>query len=180
MAKRPVKSDLIVVPSVDSVWNPESQLWDQVRVLLRRHFGAGPRKEMFDRCLKMIKDKGSYHLTFDGLFDGQDQLVASSNALAIWVAKWLCRTPDGIETILDVEPDRASVGSPIYNACLETMRTSKGTFFTAEQVAIRIHYTLEPKKRRLRQLRRLLVRVCQDNNGRVKHESKAKVVYGFR
>jgi len=71
-------------------------------------------------------------------------------------------------------------GSPLYNACLETMRTGRGSFLSAEEIAVRIHYPLLPKRRRLRQLRRLLKRVCKDNGGRVLVENKAKVTYGFR
>ncbi len=167
--------------SPGSAWDPESFLWDRVRELLARHWGVGPSVREFERCVGDIKGVSTtMEVTFRGLENGSD-LVATMDALAVWVVDRLLSTPDGIDEVIEgIQPDPSSVGSPLYNACLETMRTSRGAFFTAEEIAERIHYDLTPRRRRLRQLRRLLQRVCQQNNGRVRRESRARVIYGLR
>ncbi len=154
---------------------------DRVRELLERHYGVAPSVREFEQCVQDIKGASAkIEVTFGGLQQG-GQLVATQEALAHWVTKKLLDTPDGIDEVLtDINPDPSATGSPLYNACLETMRTGRGTFLTAEEIATRIHYSLEPRRRRLRQLRRLLKKVCQDNGGRVRKENKAKVTYGFR
>lgn len=167
--------------SPDSAWNPESFLLDRVRELLERHYGVGPSKRAFEDCLVDIKGAGEgVKVSFNGLSQ-RGQRLATQEALAHWVTKKLLETEDGIDEVLtDIKPDPSTTGSPLYNACLETMRTGRGSFLSAEEIAVRIHYPLLPKRRRLRQLRRLLKRVCKDNGGRVLVENKAKVTYGFR
>jgi len=178
--KTPVQGPL-KFSSPDSSWDPESFLWDRVRELLARHWGVGPSVSSFERCVKDIRGAATtIEVTFRGLENGSE-LVATMDALAVWLVNRLLSTPDGIDSVIEgIQPDPSSVGSPLYNACLETMRTSRGAFFTAEEIAERIHYGLAPRRRRLRQLRRLLQRVCQQNNGRVRRESRAKVTYGLR
>jgi len=151
----------------------------QDRGTIADHFGVAGSDREFVRQLEAMVGKGA-DLRSDGLYN-EGGLVATQDALAVWMVKKLIKVPDGITDILNVVPNRAAIGGALYNVCLETLRTSKGTFFTAEEIAARVQYSLEPnRKRRLRQLRRLLVRVCNQNGARIRRQSRAQVRYGFR
>ena len=164
-----------------SAWDPEERLWDRVVELFALHFGAVPGKSSFSRFVHDIKraSRGG-ELTFNGL-EREAEILASMDALAVWLVKQLCDVPDGVESLLEELPAAAgNVQSSLYNACLETLRTSKGTFFSAEDVATRIQLDLVPRRRAMRQLRRLLLRVCNDNGARVRRDGKNRTLYGFR
>lgn len=167
--------------SAGSDWDPKAFLWDRVRELLANHCGVGPSERAFERCVREIESRTvDAALTFQGLESGHEP-VASMDALAVFLVRHLCEMEDGIDEVLDVTPDRAETGGPLYNACLETLRTSRGQFFSAEEIAERVKYDLtSSKRRRLRQLRRLLVRVCKENGARIKRANKASVTFGFR
>jgi hypothetical protein len=147
-----------------------------------RHFGALPSSLRVSDIVQDIKARdASLVLKHEGLKRGVHTVV-SMQALSYWLVKKLVSTPDGIDSLADNPPAAASnVQSPLYNACLETLRTSKGELLSAEEVATRLHFDLgENRRRGLRQMRRMLQRVMRENGGRIRRDVKNRTLYGFR
>lgn len=164
-----------------SEWNPRLFVSDRVSEMMSRHFGVCPSGTEIEALLQNIEgaDAG-LELTYAG-YERQDELVVSMQALVYWLVNRLLSTPDGIESIVEVDKqDKVSTKSPLYHAALETLRTSKGTLLSAEQVAARLSIDLtDNRKRRLRQLRRLLTKVVADNGGRRRGAGRTSVTFGF-
>ena len=169
--------------SPGSAWDPVMFLFDRVNELLLRHFSVYCSESRFRDLLKCILvSRPGLELTFVGLKQ-DDILIVPLETIAYWAVRQMLKMPDGIDEVIDIPllvRGPASTKSGLYNACLETMRTSKGQFFTASEIAKRVNYELVPRKRRLRQLRRLLSQVIQENEGKSYHDSRIRTVYGFR
>lgn len=161
-------------------WDPDRVLADQVDQILAKEWGLLMNPDIFSMILEDIRTADSgVKITQHGLYQGSE-LLASTENLARWFAEKLLETPDGVDDMVDAGGPPV-VTSSLHTAVFETLRTSRGQLFSAELVAKRVHYDLHTnRRRRLRQMRRLLVRVCKAHKG-VVHKAKGnQVLYGLR
>lgn len=160
-------------------WDPEVVLFDRVKDHMARFYGLAPNLAVYKRVLRKFDPNAQ--IMPDGIYVG-DKKRAGTDSLIDWITGMLLDTPDGITDIIREGPtEPVNRQSALYNAVLETLRTSRGTFFSAEQIAERVHYSLDGnRRRRLRQMRRLLLKICKNEGVRRQVGGKNKVAFGFR
>ena len=139
---------------------------------MRNQMGLGPNWKVFAALLEDLVQKHG-DLTTTGLSE-----FMSLDDLVLWFLDTLPRTPDGINSIITPKV-RRQYHSPVYYQCLEVLRTSHGVFFSAAEIGRRIGLT-KLDRHKLRNLRRILIAVCKENDGRIRKLDKTKVRFGFR
>jgi len=161
-------------------WDPEKVLYAEL-VKRMKKMGVHPSSAIFVSMLQKMKEADStFVVHFDQITFGTE--IVPIEAGIEWFIEQLLATEDGIDSL--VEGERVNRQSTLYNAAAETMRTSKGQLFSAEQIAARLKIdigsTQRERRKQLRQLRRLLKRVCAAEGGYVKKVTKAEILFGFR
>lgn len=159
------------------VWDLDANLFFEIREGMIERYGVIPSKKVFATLLGDIKSSGG-RITKDGL-TRDDQIIANWDNTVQWFIHKLCDTPDGIASIAKKKAKQPK--SSLYTECFEVLRTHRKKPFTAEQIAERIHMDLSRDKRnQLRQLRRLMIKICEENNGRVRRPTKTQTTFELR
>jgi len=85
-----------IFKSPTSSWDPAIHLYDKVYELLAIHFGVGPSKKAYEKCmLEIRKAEKGLEISFLGLVRDNTEVIADMHSLALFVARRLLKTPDG-------------------------------------------------------------------------------------
>jgi len=158
-------------------WDLDNLLLYDVYEWMRLNYGVLPSKKKYVEILQDIKSRSGL-VTKRGLVN-DDRLLSNWDNTVQWFVRKLCFTPDGIASI--ARKSGPNPRSALYTEVYEVMRTHRKKSFTAEQIAERIHMDLSRDRRnQLRQLRRLLIKVCEENSGRVRRPKATQTTFEIR